>query len=163
MNNKYLETWLDPIEYLSTGGSAERPRIVLGVPNALHQYYVTQNLQEQIYTEISDTYKSQFEVEFVITGNKPPLNPENPLALDEAIHANEQAHLRPHGLPSQPPPVSNHQKSTSDFLNSELTFSTFVVGKNSEFAHAASFNVARNPGADDYNPLYIYGPVDIAF
>jgi chromosomal replication initiator protein len=158
MNNKYLETWLDPIEYLSTGGSAERPRIVLGVPNALHQYYVTQNLQDQIYTEISDTYKNQFEVEFVITGHKPPLSPENPLALDEAIHANEQAHLRPPGQPTQPT-VATQKSTASDFLNYELTFSTFVVGKNSEFAHAASFNVARNPGADDYNPLYIFGPV----
>lgn len=156
LNNKYLETWLDPIEYLSTSGSSERPRIVLGVPNALHQYYVTQNLQDQIYSEISDTYKSSFEVEFVITGNKPPLPPENPLALDEAINANEQAHLRPATQPMASQPV-NSQKS--DFLNTELTFSTFVVGKNSEFAHAACFNVARNPGADDYNPLYIFGPV----
>ncbi len=157
MNNKYLETWLDPIEYLSTGGSPDRPRIVLGVPNALHQYYVTQNLQDQIYSEISDAYKNQFDVEFVITGNKPPLSPENPLALDEAISANEQAQLRPAMNGHSAPQAS--QKSTSDFLNSELTFSTFVVGKNSEFAHAASFNVARNPGADDYNPLYIFGPV----
>ncbi|HEY8269964.1 MAG TPA: DnaA/Hda family protein, partial [Pseudobdellovibrionaceae bacterium] len=158
MNNKYLETWLDPIEYLSTGGTSERPRIVLGVPNALHQYYVTQNLQDQIYTEISDSYKSPFEVEFVITGNKPPLPPENPSALEEAIHANEQIQLRPNSSPSQNIQGPTH-KSTSDFLNTELTFSTFVVGKNSEFAHAACFNVARNPGADDYNPLYIFGPV----
>jgi chromosomal replication initiator protein len=43
-------------------------------------------------------------------------------------------------------------------MNSHLTFSTFVVGKNSEFAHAASFNVAENPGVQDYNPLFIYGP-----
>jgi len=160
LNNKYLETWLDPIEYLSTSGSSERPRIVLGVPNALHQYYVTQNLQDQIYTEISDSYKNPFEVEFVITGNKPPLSPENPLALDEAISANEQAQLRPQvHTATQPSVQMTNQKSTSDFLNTELTFSTFVVGKNSEFAHAACFNVARNPGADDYNPLYIFGPV----
>jgi chromosomal replication initiator protein len=158
MNNKYLETWLDPIEYLSTGGSSERPRIVLGVPNALHQYYVTQNLQEQIYSEISETYKNPFEVEFVVTGHKPPLSPENPLALDEAIHANEQAHLRP-APPPQNQQMVSQQKTGSDFLNLELTFSTFVVGKNSEFAHAACFNVARNPGTDDYNPLYIFGPV----
>lgn len=159
-NNKYLETWLDPIEYLSTSGTAERPRIVLGVPNALHQYYVTQNLQDQIYTEISDSYKNPFEVEFVITGNKPPLPPENPLALDEAISANEQAQLRPQAqMQTIQTANSGTHKSTSDFLNTELTFSTFVVGKNSEFAHAACYNVARKPGADDYNPLYIFGPV----
>jgi chromosomal replication initiator protein len=132
---------------------------MLGVPNALHQYYVTQNLQEQIYSEISESYKNQFEVEFVVTGHKPPLSPENPLALDEAIHANEQAHLRPAASPPPQQPLSSQQKTGSDFLNLELTFSTFVVGKNSEFAHAACFNVARNPGTDDYNPLYIFGPV----
>ncbi|MBS1969078.1 MAG: chromosomal replication initiator protein DnaA [Bdellovibrionales bacterium] len=160
LNNKYLETWLDPIEYLSTSGSSERPRIVLGVPNALHQYYVTQNLQDQIYTEISDSYKNPFEVEFVITGNKPPLPPENPLALDEAITANEQAQFRPQApAPTHQAAQVTTQNNKSDFLNTELTFSTFVVGKNSEFAHAACFNVARNPGADDYNPLYIFGPV----
>jgi chromosomal replication initiator protein len=121
---------------------------------------VTQNLQDQIYTEISDSYKNPFEVEFVITGNKPPLPPENPLALDEAINANEQAQFRPQiSAATQPTVQVTTQNNKSDFLNTELTFSTFVVGKNSEFAHAACFNVARNPGADDYNPLYIFGPV----
>jgi chromosomal replication initiator protein len=41
-----------------------------------------------------------------------------------------------------------------------MTFSTFVVGKNSEFAHAACYNVARNPG-DSYNPLLISGPTGL--
>lgn len=146
-NNKLLDTWLDPIEYINTTGSNERPKLVLGVPNPFHQYFVIENLQEKIYSEISGIYQSSFEVEFVVTGNKAPLPPENPGALEEAFSG------------SKTPVVVRERGLHSDPLNTELTFSTFVVGKNSEFAHAACFNVSKNPGADDYNPLYLYGPV----
>ncbi|WP_373998594.1 chromosomal replication initiator protein DnaA [Bdellovibrio bacteriovorus] len=155
-NNKLLDTWLDPIEYVNTAGTQERPRIILGVPNALHQYFVIENLQDKIYTEISDTYGKPFEVEFSITGNKVNTHIETSHIPDEVMGGTEilQAQLaRAQNIQITQP------RSGQDTLNQELTFSTFVVGKNSEFAHAACFNVARNPGADDYNPLYIYGPV----
>ena len=41
-------------------------------------------------------------------------------------------------------------------LNSEYTFSTFIVGASNKFAHAASLAVATNPSSS-YNPLFIYG------
>ncbi len=155
-NNKLLDTWLDPIEFVNTGGSVERPKLVLGVPNALHQYFVIENLQDKIYIEISDSYKMPFEVEFSITGAKVNSHIETSQVSEEVMGGTEilQAQLaRTQNIPT------TQTRSGVDTLNSELTFSTFVVGKNSEFAHAASYNVARNPGADDYNPLYIYGPV----
>lgn len=156
-NNKLLDTWLDPIEYVNTLGSLERPRLVLGVPNALHQYFVIENLQDKIFTEISDTYGKPFEVEFSITGNKVNSHIETSAhTQDEVVSGSEilQAQLaRAQNIQVTQP------RSGQESLNSELTFSTFVVGKNSEFAHAACYNVARNPAADDYNPLYIYGPV----
>lgn len=155
-NNKLLDTWLDPIEYVGTGGTAERPKMILGVPNALHQYFVIENLQDKIFAEISDTYGKPFEIEFSVTGNKVNNHIESSTVHDEVMVGTEilQAQLaRAQNIQITQP------RSTLDSLNAELTFSTFVVGKNSEFAHAACFNVARNPGADDYNPLYIYGPV----
>ncbi|MBV2167238.1 MAG: chromosomal replication initiator protein DnaA [Bdellovibrio sp.] len=155
-NNKLLDTWLDPIEYVNTTGTTDRPRLILGVPNALHQYFVIENLQDKIYTEISDTYGRPFEVEFSITGNKVNNHIETSTMHEEVMGGTEilQAQLaRAQNIQITQP------RSGPDTLNSELTFSTFVVGKNSEFAHAACYNVARNPGADDYNPLYIYGPV----
>ncbi len=153
LNNKLLDTWLDPIEYLNTSGSEERPKIVLGVPNAFHQYFVIENLQDKIYSEISDIYNSQFEVEFLVTGNKTPPPPESPQALEEAIFNHSQVSSKNLKNSFSDKPLN------SDPLNINLTFSTFVVGKNSEFAHAATYNVAKNPGGEDYNPLYIYGPV----
>jgi len=45
-------------------------------------------------------------------------------------------------------------------LNIKYTFSTFVVGKENELAHAASKAVVNKPG-EAYNPLFIYGGVGL--
>ncbi len=129
--------------------------MILGVPNALHQYFVIEIFRIRFILKISDTYGRPFEVEFSITGNKVNTHIESSVAVEEAVGGTEilQAQLaRAQNIQITQP------KSGPDTLNPELTFSTFVVGKNSEFAHAASFNVVAIR-SDDYNPLYIYGPV----
>ena len=47
--------------------------------------------------------------------------------------------------------------STMPTVNFEYTFENFIVGSSNKFAHAACIAVADRP-AQDYNPLFIYGP-----
>jgi len=60
-DNKLIETWLDPINYVETIGTAQTPRMILGVPSTLHQYFVVENLLDKIYAELSDLVKREFE------------------------------------------------------------------------------------------------------
>lgn len=152
-DNKLIESWLDPILYVETNNDrAGVPRVILGVPTPLHQYFVIENLLDKIYSEASEIYKNPYEIDVIVTGPRPQDGPNPGSALGEK--------------PSEPtsevnffpkPQALNHGKSF-EFLNPEYTFSSFVVGKNSEFAHAASYNVAQNPG-QGYNPLFMCGPV----
>jgi chromosomal replication initiator protein len=45
-------------------------------------------------------------------------------------------------------------------LNPRYTFSSFIMGKSNQLAHAASQAVAENPGSV-YNPLFFYGGVGL--
>lgn len=49
----------------------------------------------------------------------------------------------------------------SSGLNPKFTFESFVVGRNSQIAHAAGQAIAQSPGGQDYNPLFIYGSVGV--
>jgi chromosomal replication initiator protein len=148
--NKLVESWINPIHYVETMGSLEVPRFILSVPSEFHRYYVVESLLDTIYSEIAELYRAPFELDVIV------VNPtEKPAQIELTAYSEQQFQTRQPPVttaPATPPP-----RTGADFLNGNYTFSTFVVGRNSEFAHAACYNVARNPG-EGYNPLLICGP-----
>ncbi|MFN7728907.1 MAG: chromosomal replication initiator protein DnaA [Bdellovibrio sp.] len=147
--NKLVESWINPIHYVETQGSLEVPRMVLSVPSEFHRYYVVESLLETIYSEIAEVYRAPFELDVIIKTNH-----DKPAQIELTAYSEQQYQAKMPQVMQQAPPSG---PTSLDFLNSNYTFSTFVVGRNSEFAHAACYNVARNPG-EGYNPLLISGP-----
>lgn len=158
--NKLLQTWFEPTDLLAVENvSGNSQRFKLGVPTELHKYWISENLFDRICSEISCLIQNPFEVELVVTGKTLPVDPESPTALHQVMTTNEanQDFQNKSSNDMLLPKVQTAQKRT-DFLNSEYSFSTFVVGRNNEFAHATSYRIAQRPGSEGYNPLFICGP-----
>lgn len=150
--NKLLQTWFEPTELITYSDSQTGRRFQLGVPTELHKYWISENLFDRLCSEISSLYTAPFQVELVVTGQQARLEPESPAALEEAMNQRSFADLVKSPMPQQ------DAQGRRDILSPEYTFNTFVVGRYNEFAHAACFNIAENPGTEGYNPLFICGP-----
>jgi chromosomal replication initiator protein len=146
--NKLLENWLDPIELIKSERLVDSIKITFGVPSQFFFFYVNEHLKDKIANELAQQSDIRIEIDFVVTGKTAS---DYNTSLQDVMQNTEQLFHQPVSIiPVPPKPIEN--------INEDFTFSTFVVGKNSEFAHAATYNVASNPGTNDYNPLLIYGP-----
>ncbi len=155
--NKLFQTWLGPVQLLKTEEIQGVMMFYLGVPSKMHHYWISNNL-EGIVSEIVNVYKKPFNIQLVIQDsmtNEYMMDTHH--LLQESVTVNEPpSSISNHGTPFK---IQQSQKNkTDDILNPDYTFQTFVVGKNNEFAHAATYNIAQNPGSS-YNPLFICGPV----
>ncbi|MCB0341538.1 MAG: chromosomal replication initiator protein DnaA [Pseudobdellovibrionaceae bacterium] len=152
MNNKPLQYWFEPTSILELKSNNDSLVFRLGVPTELHKYWISQNLLALISSEVSALVKQPFQIDLVVTGDDtalPQQESEEPEQL--SLEPSNEASRQMLGCPT-------NSSAQRDALNIDYTFSTFVVGRNNEFAHAACFNIAENPGADSYNPLFICGP-----
>ncbi|MFN3455194.1 MAG: chromosomal replication initiator protein DnaA [Pseudobdellovibrio sp.] len=152
-SNRILESYLEPVDFISLDKQNDKFLFTLSVPNQFYYYYVNENLKDKIINEIKSYITDEFEITFII--NAKSTFDYNTSLQDALQNSDELAQIQNKLSQAKTQPQA---KAQSEFLSEEFTFSTFVVGKNSEFAHAATYNVSQNPGADDYNPLFIYGP-----
>lgn len=157
-NNKPLEAWLNPVKYAKTQETEHGPCLVLEVPSDLYRYHILESLMDNLYIEARSLHPT---VMIDIIVNRSDLNG----VAKESSNGPSSRVNDPFGqlkdispMIQQAPSLSEYKRK-NDFLDPNFTFSNFVVGRNSEFAHAACFNVARNPGQGGYNPLLICGPV----
>lgn len=156
-SNPMFQSFFGPTELESVVEDSSGRKLCLTVPSDLHKYWISQNLMDTISGEIAAQYKYPFFLELLVKDQQ-SVYKQTTFDLTSAQAATEQ---------SQPAkPMSDEGRNQlrgipsdrRDILNGDYVFSTFVVGRNNEFAHAACFNIAENPGMENYNPLFICGP-----
>ncbi len=121
---------------------------IVTVPGEIHQVWVETNYLPELSVAVNQVFQDVREVRVAV-----------------AEGAGEGAATS--SMPSQFSPSPKHREMElegeelerrvkNSGLNSAYTFSSFVVGANSQFAHAACEAVAKKIGIG-YNPLFIHG------
>ena len=142
------DMWLKNTSVVSADGGTFR----IGVPSKLAKDWLEDRFSGLIQETLQAVTGSEVDIDFVIapSGHRPA----HTLFDGDDDHVAENGH--DNGVDG-PPDVN---VITSSVLQARFRFSSFVVGHNSQFAHAAAKAVAEAPG-DSYNPLFLYGGVGL--
>jgi len=144
------DMWLKNTSVVSADGSTFR----IGVPSKLAKDWLEDRFSGLIQETLQAVTGAEVGIDFVISpsSHRPPL-----LATDgedaDGVSANGHENGHDNGADADIAPAPSE-------LNARFRFSSFVVGHNSQFAHAAAKAVAEAPG-DSYNPLFLYGGVGL--
>ena len=153
VNPDLFNLWFDPIRLDSIGENDA----TLKVPNEFCAVWLKDNYKELLQDVLSHITGSKVAVQFEINTKPAP----------KRITGDDSTELEPTEVESKPARVKStatraakNSDSMEKLFNPKNTFSTFVVGDNNSFAHAAALAVAQSPGRS-YNPLFLYGGVGL--
>ena len=133
-----FERWFSTLRLAAVDAAG----VTLVIPNSIYQVWIESNYGAQLQAALMTVFGGQRKVSFQVENGAPV----------EAASAVEAE------TPSEAPETAGVAGARG--LNPHYVFDTFVVGANSEFAHAASLAVAKSP-ARTYNPLFIHGGVGL--
>jgi chromosomal replication initiator protein len=140
VNPEIYNRWFRDVEPVEIGPDT----ILLRVPNEIYRYWIEDNYIGSLRAAILIALNGPREIRFIsaeigaIPAPPPPVRATRPAEPEEDLE----------------------EKAAAGGMNPRNTFDTFVVGATNEFAHAACFAVAQNPGKV-YNPLFFYGGVGL--
>ena len=142
------DMWLKNTSVVSADGGTFR----IGVPSKLAKDWLEDRFSGLIQETLQAVTGSEVDIDFVIapSGHRPA----HLLFDGDDEHASENRHENGADSAADVAAVAPSE------LNARFRFSSFVVGHNSQFAHAAAKAVAEAPG-DSYNPLFLYGGVGL--
>lgn len=120
------------------------------VPGEIHQVWIETNYLPELAVAVNEVFKQVREVRVAVAA-APGSTIQAELPMERA---NSHAPRMPRTPALDGDALERRVKSSG--LNSAYTFSSFVVGSNSQFAHAACVAVAKKASVG-YNPLFIHG------
>lgn len=119
------------------------------VPSAMHQLWIETNFLPELTMAVGNGFGDVRDVK-IIVGESIAEDGEAPAGKSSETFQRTSAKT----ATLEGEALDRRIKSAG--LNPSFTFSSFVVGSNSQFAHAACEAVAKKSGVG-YNPLFIYG------
>jgi chromosomal replication initiator protein len=143
LSSDIYSLWFDPVHAVSLEDSV----IVLQVTNDFCELWLQKNYLELLQHVVTHAAGKGLQVRFQVA------SPD--AAVPVANEPPKKTKPRPAGETIRET-GSNHEST----FNPKNTFDTFVVGENSNHAHAAALAVAQTPGKS-FNPLFIYGGVGL--
>ena len=143
------DMWLKNTSVLSADNNTYR----IGVPSKLAKDWLADRFSGLIQETLQAVTGTEVDIDFVISpsGHRPAIATVDVDTLSSAGDNGRDNGAEPF---DDAPPIPPSE------LNVRFKFSSFVVGHNSQFAHAAAKAVAEAPG-DSYNPLFLYGGVGL--
>jgi len=157
-----FDLWFRPIKPVSF--EPDSAKIELAVANDFSGFWLSENYGQIICEALATAAGKQLGFEFVTlereSGEK-GVDRRGDAQQEEVVLGRE---VKPPAEEAAPRTQSSEPKKKpiqSEFIfNPNNTFSTFVVGDNNHFAHAAAMAVAQSPGKA-YNPLFLYSGVGL--
>lgn len=131
--------------------SIKEGEVVISAPNSFVKEWLEQKYHKQIVKTLRGLDENIREVKFLVKKE----NPKTPKPQAAPVSGNDLGLM---GLGQLGFEEFKINKETN--LNPKYNFENFIVGPYNELAHAASWAVAKTPGAV-YNPLFIYGGVGL--
>ncbi|MEO1857096.1 MAG: chromosomal replication initiator protein DnaA [Rubritalea sp.] len=146
----YLQELLSPDAYQrwfdgATCAEISQSEIRIAVPSDIHQVWIETNFMPELQSAVSQVLDASVVARVCVEGS-------------DAVTTNdsEKAELDCSVSMLAADKASLDKKLKGVGLNPLFNFKRFVVGRNSEFAHAACTAVASGSGVS-YNPLFIHG------
>lgn len=141
-----MNLWFGDIEITAFSGNT----LTLTTSSEFKMKIINEKYLEQLEALFEDFMG--FHISIIVQSRNPSVNVDkirNQIAVDIVPEREEEDEKEPEFQPVL--------GSTMPTVNFEYTFDNFIVGSSNKFAHAACIAVADRP-AQDYNPLFIYGP-----
>jgi chromosomal replication initiator protein len=142
LSDNAYQTWLSRTAL----GGLQDGELSIRVPDEATELWIRQEYTSHIRTAADELGLRVKSIRYELAAAPPSLNGPTSAVIDHRVSNGY------HG------PDLVFEKTA--WLNSRLTFATYVVGSSNQLAHAAAQAVANNPSRS-YNPLFIYGGVGI--